>query len=101
MKVHRDPPLQINKTDASAQAEKQKKPPASKAAKSVEDKVDISPDASELKRLKELAKLTPDVRLDKVNTIKKQIQNGKYDIAADSVAKSILKTGKELEPDDK
>ena len=55
----------------------------------------------EVRRLTELAKLAPDVRLEKVNAIKKQIEAGTYIIPADSVARSIADLGEKLKRDDK
>ena len=50
--------------------------------------VSLSQDA-EVRRLKELVKSLPDVRQDKIESIKKQIDSGVYDAPAESVAESI------------
>ena len=44
----------------------------------------------EVRRLKELAKAIPDVREEKVRSIKKRIESGKYRVPAESVAESMV-----------
>ena len=78
------------------------KPPASESKKpGKRDKVELSSRADEVRRLTELAKLAPDVRLEKINAIKKQIKAGTYRVPADSVARSIVDLHKKLESDDR
>ena len=51
----------------------------------------LSSRAAEVRRLRELAKTIPDIRQDKIDTIKKQIESGVYNASGESVAESISK----------
>ena len=99
MKINRDP--QTNKISGPQRPLKtQPKTAASRTRKLENDKVELSSRAEEVRKFVELAKLVPEVRLDKVNTVKKQIQAGKYSVPPESVARSIIDFHKTLEPDD-
>ena len=50
----------------------------------------LPPHDDEVRRLTELAKALPDVRMEKIESIRKQIESGTYAIPAEAVAKSIL-----------
>jgi len=45
---------------------------------------------SEVRRLKEKARAIPDVRQEKIDSIKKQIKSGKYKVPAEAIARSII-----------
>lgn len=55
------------------------------------DKLDISSRASEVGRLVDQIKALPDVRQDKVNTLKEQIAAGTYKPSGESIADALLK----------
>ena len=44
----------------------------------------------EVRKFKEMAKAIPDVRQEKIDSIKKQLESGKYKVPAEAVAKSIV-----------
>ena len=99
MKIHRDP--KINGANGPQRPPKtQRKPAVSKPRKLGKDKIELSPRAEEVRKFVELAKLAPEVRLEKINAIKKQIQAGKYSVPPESVARSIIDFHKTLESDD-
>ena len=50
--------------------------------------------AAEAHKYKELMKTIPDVRQEKIQAIKKQIESGTYDVPAEQVAKSIIESAK-------
>ena len=56
------------------------------------DKIEISTRTNELKTLIEKVKASPDVRQDKVDSIREAIQNGTYDVQGKLVAKEIIKS---------
>jgi len=60
------------------------------------DKITSSPDPAELEKFKEMAKALPEVRQEKVEDIKKQIESGKYVVDAEAVAKSIIEYLREV-----
>jgi len=45
---------------------------------------------NEVRKLKEMAKAIPDVRQKKIDSIKKKLKSGEYEVPAEAVAKSIV-----------
>ena len=45
---------------------------------------------NEVRKLKEMAKAIPDVRQEKIDSIKEQLKSGKYKVPAEAIAKSIV-----------
>ena len=83
-------------------ATERQKSPLSRSEKSgKKDAVQLSSRADEILRLTKLAKSAPDMRLDKVNAMRKQIKAGTYNVSADSVARSIADLHKKLKRDDR
>lgn len=56
----------------------------------------ISLDNVELQKFKEITKSMPDIRTEKVEAIKEQIDSGKYIVNGKEVAKKILEHGCEI-----
>lgn len=54
-------------------------------------KVTISQEARKLQRVAELAKKGDELRAEKVNTIKEQVEKGEYKVEPEEVAKSIVR----------
>ncbi len=99
MKIHRGP--QINIVSGLQRSPKtQRKTAVTKPRELGKDKVELSSRSRDVHRLAELAKLVPEVRLEKVNAIKRQIQAGNYDVPPESVARSIIDFHKTLESGD-
>ena len=53
-------------------------------------KVELSPRAQEAKRIKELAMAAPDVNMEKVERLRKLIDEGKYKVDAQAVADRMV-----------
>lgn len=68
--------------------------PSSKAVGSsgevVKDKIVLSASQEDLAKVRELVKNLPDIRLDKVESLKKQIEAGAYKVDAAAVADKML-----------
>lgn len=60
------------------------------------DEVSFSDIAKDLAVAKRAVDNTPDVRMEKVNDIKAQIQAGKYNISANQIADKLLAQSREL-----
>ena len=45
---------------------------------------------NEVRKFKEMAKAIPDVRQEKIDSIKKQLESGEYKVPAEVVAESIV-----------
>ncbi len=67
----------------------QKGQSAGKAAKS--DKADISQKASTLSKVRESVDAAPEIRVDKVDEIKKAVNGGNYNVRGEKVADAIIK----------
>ena len=102
MKTQNDRSSRISKNHLKPPAAKQRKTTSSESKKTAKgDKVELSSRAREAQRLIELAKLAPDVRSEKIDTIKSKIKAGTYKVPADSVARSIADFHKKLKRDDR
>ncbi|MFT7218555.1 MAG: negative regulator of flagellin synthesis FlgM [Candidatus Azotimanducaceae bacterium] len=60
------------------------------------DKVTMTEQAAKLQKLDEMVRASPDVDQAKVDRIKQQIAEGKFQIDAESIANSIIQQEKEL-----
>lgn len=60
------------------------------------DEVSFSDIAKDLAVAKKAVDNTPDVRMEKVNDIKAQIQAGKYNISANQIADKLLAQSREI-----
>lgn len=56
----------------------------------------ISPDPAEVQRFKEILKGVPDVRQEKIDEIKKKIENGEYNVNADDVASKMIELAQDI-----
>jgi negative regulator of flagellin synthesis FlgM len=63
-------------------------------AANIEDKATLSSDSLDTSALEAQALASPEVRQDKVEALRQQVQNGQYKVDADEIAKSILKYNK-------
>ena len=63
-------------------------------AANIEDKATLSSDSLDIWALKSQALASPEVRQDKVEALRQQVQSGQYKVDADEIAKSILKYNK-------
>ncbi len=55
------------------------------------DKVEISSQSRDLKKIQDVLAMTPDVRTEKVSALKKAIDEGTYQIKAEDIADKMLK----------
>ena len=62
-----------------------------------EDKVVLSPKAREIQEAKKLLNSFPDIREEKVAHLKKQIENGTYQIKGEKIAIKMLKESLNIE----
>ena len=90
MRIHRYCNPRIGKVYSRPPPATQRKTSISKSRKLGNDEVSLSPHAAEVRKFTKLAKTIPDVRQEKVESIKKQIKAGTYKVPAELVAKSII-----------
>jgi negative regulator of flagellin synthesis FlgM len=63
-------------------------------AANIEDKATLSSEALDITSLEAQVHATPEVRHDKVEALRQQVQNGQYKVDPDQIAKAILKHNK-------
>jgi negative regulator of flagellin synthesis FlgM len=81
---------QVNQTNPSNQPEKHQNSQEVRDKLSSTDKVEISAQSRERQKIYDLIQTTPDVRAEKVATIKKMIQEGNYQVDNDAVAEKLI-----------
>ena len=55
------------------------------------DKVDLSAESKEMKKIHDVLAITPDVRTERVAEIKKLIETGKYEVKSEAIADKMIK----------
>jgi negative regulator of flagellin synthesis FlgM len=63
----------------------------SSGAPNIEDRASLSSDALSISSLEAQVHATPEIRHEKVEALRQQIQSGQYKIDPDQIAKAILK----------
>jgi len=74
----------IGKTSGGKEAE------SSSAASQVGDRVDISASSLDVQKMKGIIQNTPDLRMDRVQALKEQIERGDYEVDPYRVADKML-----------
>lgn len=81
---------QTGKTDSSKKADNKNETSTNSLLESGASRVELSPRAMEAKRIKELAMAAPDVDTEKVERLRKLIDEGKYKVDAQAVANKMV-----------
>ena len=81
----------INQVSKTNPVEKNQTPPEVRNQPSSEDKVDLSPEAREMKRIYDILEATPDVRAERVDPLKKAIEANQYQVNSDSLADKMIR----------
>ncbi len=56
-----------------------------------EERVEISGKASDLNKIREIVRKTPDIRAEKVGLLKEQIASGSYNVSSQEIADKMLR----------
>jgi negative regulator of flagellin synthesis FlgM len=91
--IHQDANLiqYIQQTGKIGPAERNSTAPAAQNQVPPEDKVDLSSQSKEMNKIAETLAATPDVRAEKVEALKKQVESGQYQVNSDAVADKMIK----------
>ena len=100
MKITNHPSPRIGRAYLRPPPVAQRKTSISRSRKLNKDEVILSPRAAEVQRLKKLVNDVPDVRQEKIDAIKKQIETGTYNVSARSVVESIIDLHIEINRED-
>ena len=71
--------------------DKPKIPKKGEGQSSSADKVELSIQSKEINRINDILKETPEVRSEKIAALKKQIEEGEYNVDAEAVADRMIK----------
>lgn len=90
--IHQDPNLiqHIQQNGKVGPAERNSATPAQNQVPA-EDKVDLSSQSKEMNKISEVLAAAPDVRAEKVDALKKQVESGQYQVNSDAVAEKMIK----------
>jgi negative regulator of flagellin synthesis FlgM len=85
-------PIQhTNENNPPKPLDKPKIPKKGEDPPSSTDKVELSVQSKEINRINDILKETPEVRSEKIAALKKQIEEGKYNVDAEAVAERMIK----------
>ena len=95
MKISDDLPIQGDRTAGTKSADQAKVIPLEvnnqRDNQRDEEKVSISQEASDIKKIREIIEKTPDLRADKVALLKKKIADGDYAIKGKDISDKMLR----------
>ena len=86
----------VNNIDQVYKAKKTNKAYNTQGVESSKDVVTLSNFAKDLSVAKKAVNQTPDVRMDRVNALKAQIESGEYNISASQIAEKMLEQSRGL-----
>ncbi len=81
----------INQANKGSQSEQKIVAKEGSKVSGVVDRVEISPQSRDLKKVQDVLAMTPDVRTEKVSALKKAIEEGTYQVKAEDIADKMLK----------
>jgi len=92
MEINRSDPLIVLKNDVQRLESPQnaERPLKSAGEQPASDRLDLSAQGREISHLNELIQSTPDVREDKVEKVRQELENGTYNVKAEKIAEKIL-----------
>jgi negative regulator of flagellin synthesis FlgM len=61
-----------------------------KKQESLVDKVELSAQSKEIKKINDVLEMTPDVRADRIEELKKLVQEGRYQVDSEAVAGKMI-----------
>ncbi len=81
----------IEQTQKSKQPEKDQIPQPQEVKTEQTDRVDLSDQSKEMKKIHTVQQIAPDIRTEKVNEVKKLIEKGRYKVDSQAVAEKMIK----------
>jgi negative regulator of flagellin synthesis FlgM len=82
---------QAKETNPAHPSEKHRNPKAAQAQSSSSDKVEFSVRSRELQKIHDILQKTPDVRTERVSALKESIQDGRYEVDSEALARRMIK----------
>jgi negative regulator of flagellin synthesis FlgM len=81
----------VNSADSPNQLEKHRLSQTVEDKSSSTDKVELSARSKEMQKIHEVLQKTPDIRAERVASLKKQIEEGTYDVKSEAIADKMIK----------
>ena len=91
VKPQTDTTQYIEQTQKSKQPEKNQVSQPPETTSQQTDKVDLSDQSKEMKKIYTVQQMAPDIRTDRVNEIKKLIEENRYQVDSKAVADKMIK----------
>jgi len=86
-----DPVIQyLNQGNKASHADKPPRLQEGEKAGIAGDKVEISSQSRDLKKMQDILAQTPDIRSEKVSALKKAVEEGRYQVSAEKVAQKMI-----------
>jgi flagellar biosynthesis anti-sigma factor FlgM len=80
----------VEQAEKSKQAEKNQPGQTQKAQNQQTDKVDLSDQSKEMKKIYTAQQMAPDIRTEKVDQVKKSVEENRYQVDSQAVAKKMI-----------
>jgi negative regulator of flagellin synthesis FlgM len=91
VKPQTDTTQYIEQTQKSKQPEKNQVSQPPETTSQQTDKVDLSDQSKEMKKIYTVQQMAPDIRTDRVNEVKKLIEENRYQVDSKAVADKMIK----------
>jgi flagellar biosynthesis anti-sigma factor FlgM len=91
VKPQTDTTQYIEQTQKSKQPEKNQVSQPLETTSQQTDKVDLSDQSKEMKKIYTVQQMAPDIRTDRVNEVKKLIEENRYQVDSKAVADKMIK----------
>ncbi len=91
VKAQADTIQYIEQTQKSKPPEKNQVPQSPETTSQQTDKVDLSDQSKEMKKIYNVQQMAPDIRTDRVNEVKKLIEENRYQVDSKAVADKMIK----------
>jgi len=81
----------VEQAQKSKQVEKNQIPQSQEAKSQQTDRVDISDQSREMKKIYNVQQMAPDIRTDRVNEVKKLIEENRYQVDSEVLAEKMIR----------
>jgi negative regulator of flagellin synthesis FlgM len=83
----------VGQANSTHPPEKKQKPGEADAKTASGDRVEFSARSREMQKIYEVLQTTPETRAEKVSSLKKLIEEGKYEVKSEDIADKMIKQG--------
>jgi len=91
IKPQGDTTQNIEQAQKSKQLEKNQVPQSQEVQNQQPDRVDLSDQSKEMKKIYAVQQIAPDIRMERVNKVKKLIEQDRYQVDSQAVAEKMIR----------